>query len=261
MKLKILTVLVFIGILLAAVLPMSACAVRDKDTATDTLGFDEISSTGCTDDVTYKKSPPESIKLHSGWGKFDGSDVVTTSITFWFMFSESGMKMKLYIEDAEDGSNKIHITIKAYDDETSVEIEDRYNGKTEVKENKERVSSLHGFGEAKIVIQETGIKTDATKKEITVELEGTIVIDRFELLSAEEELELEERKFNTFTFKSQSSANVVYIDDIEITFGETKTKGLSWLPIIGVGGVIGVLGMVKFNVWPFEKKGFIRRRF
>ena len=261
MKLKILTILAFIVLLLAAVLPMMASAVRDKEYAKDTLGFDEISSTGCTDQVTYKKSLPEGIKLQNGWGKFEGSDVVTCKITFWFILDESGDQMKIYLEDADDLGNEIKITIKSYDDETSVEVEDTYNGETETKEAKESVNSLGALGEAEITIKGTTAKTDATKKEITVTLEGTTVIDQFALQSADEELEMKERKFTTFVFKSQSTANVAYLDDIEITFGETETQGLSWLPLCGVGMVVGVLVMVKFNIWPFDKKGFIRRRF
>jgi len=250
------TVLVALLMILCTV-PLDMVAASDE-AATDRSGFDEYSTSGCTDDGTIYHSASYGIRLISGWAKFEMSDFRELDLDFYVYFNGLNDKLVVTIEDEDDSSNEITITFTCKTaTETSVDVDDDYGASSSEDETK-AVDTYQTWQAVSIDISDTSESTDGTKTEISVSVGGTDFIDDMKLASAELSAKAKTRKLNDITFTSPTANDDATIDDVTADgdSGQNYTYTL-WGSIIGVSLVALTW---HFNVPPFNKKGFIRRK-
>ena len=229
---------------LVVLLAISPLICGEKKSATDVLGFDVRSETGCTNDQTWKNTAPDGIKLQSGWGEFSFDGRYTTmDMRFYANFRYVGNELEIIFKDSDDAGNQIVITITAKTDKTEVDVQDRFSGETKEDNKQVSVRSDARWAKLDILIERTSDGLDGNRKVMTIEVDGEKAITDFILLSADLTTEVSERSLNEIRFESTSRANEVYVDDITITAENTNsiTMGFSYTPVLLISGLVFIM--------------------
>ena len=252
-KHSIVTVVAILSVIILISMAFAPADVSgESESATDISGFDDISSSGCTNDAAIYNSASNGIKLDSGWGEFSLASFPTLDMDFYLQIEDIQDEGILWITDSADTTNYVKLEFLCYSSgETKVSVTDTYLGDTNTGDNREHVDILDDWAQVDVIIARSDSDYDGSSTILNVDVGSEDLLIDWVLRDAEISTTKSVRNFDTIKFESESDSDEIHLDDIEIdTGGDASDWTLTWL----IGGLIiayvVLAGIVGF--WPFN---------
>ena len=251
---------VFITLLMCLTF-FSGVVQADSASATDTSGFDTVSSSGVTDSTSIYRSSPKSVSLIDGEGKFRMNDFREIVVEFYVFYDDYGQELDVFVTNKDDSQDWVRVRIRCSSAGTvKVTVKDEYQGESKTESENLGISNPRDewlFGS--ITIRDTSSKLDGTALEICAKVAGNTAVEMN--LQSSELKDVEARRWNEIVFKSPSADDTIYIDDIKIETNDVRVGNLTAV-ILAIAVPVAIYMVVawKCNLPPLKKQGVVRKK-
>lgn len=236
-----------ITILLFATI-FSGISTAEQKTAYVAEDFSSHSTSGCTNATNPTRNNNDySIYFEDGgWGSFDFSPFIGTSIEFYMRFGIGGGSAHDFSVTikGKEVHNEVTVQFWIYSEDVDVRAIDSFNGDVATTDT-ERVSEK-AFGQwakVTITIRYTEDDLDGTTKELTVMINSVEALSQIKLFSGELSEEIKEREWKTVTINhnGEGHGDQFYLSDVLVaTSRYSETAGFNFTYLIGIPLILGM---------------------